>query len=111
MLTKSIGTNNPINQVKATMAGLRSLRKPQDVAELRGLTIRQVLGMPKADSRQQTADSGSAEGAVDPVAVVAATPAEATADAEDDADNAATEEALNQGNPAEATPKENDTDG
>ena len=47
VLTKSIGTNNPINQVKATMAGLRGLRKPEDVAELRGLTIRQVLGIPK----------------------------------------------------------------
>ena len=47
VLTKSIGTNNPINQVKATMAGLRGLRKPEDVAALRGLTIKQVLGVPK----------------------------------------------------------------
>ena len=47
VLTKSIGTNNPINQVKATMEGLRGLRKPEDVAELRGLTIKQVLGVPK----------------------------------------------------------------
>ena len=49
VLTKSIGTNNPINQVKATMAGLKGLRKPEDVAELRGLTIRQVLGLPKQE--------------------------------------------------------------
>ena len=49
VLTKSIGTNNPINQVKATMEGLRGLRKPEDVAELRGLTIRQVLGHPEGE--------------------------------------------------------------
>jgi small subunit ribosomal protein S5 len=45
VLTKSIGTNNPINQVKATMAGLRGLRRPEDVAELRGLTVAEVLGV------------------------------------------------------------------
>ncbi len=47
VLTKSIGTNNPINQVKATMAGLKALRKPEDVAELRGLSVNQVLGIKK----------------------------------------------------------------
>ena len=70
VLTKSIGTNNPINQVKATMEGLRGLRKPEDVAELRGLTIKQVLGVPKqaaADGRPTDGD----EGAVDPVVVAA----------------------------------------
>ena len=45
VLTKSIGTQNPINLVKATMQGLVSLQRPEQVAELRGLTIRQVLGM------------------------------------------------------------------
>src|SRR5690242_17650158 len=61
VLTKSIGTNNPINQVKATMEGLRGLRRPQDVAELRGLTIRQVLGMPRKEaSSEQQAASGDA---------------------------------------------------
>lgn len=74
VLTKSIGTNNPINQVKATMEGLRGLRRPQDVAELRGLTIKQVLGIPKeADSGQRAADGD----APDPVAVVAEAPASA----------------------------------
>ena len=33
VLTKSIGTQNPINLVKATMEGLDSLRRPEDVAE------------------------------------------------------------------------------
>ena len=44
VLTKSIGTQNPINLVKATMDGLVRLRRPEEVAELRGLTITQVLG-------------------------------------------------------------------
>ena len=105
VLTKSIGTNNPINQVKATMAGLRSLRKPADVAELRGLTIKQVLGIPK-DKPKADADDG-AESAPDPVSVVAgATPEEAAADAEADADAAAEREAHDQGDPAEANIKE-----
>jgi small subunit ribosomal protein S5 len=45
VLTKSIGTQNPINLVKATMQGLHMLRKPEDVAELRGISIREVLGV------------------------------------------------------------------
>ena len=45
VLTKSIGTQNPINLVKATMDGLIRLRRPEEVAELRGLTVTQVLGM------------------------------------------------------------------
>jgi small subunit ribosomal protein S5 len=45
VLTKSIGTQNPINLVKATMDGLVRLRRPEEVAELRGLTVKQVLGM------------------------------------------------------------------
>ncbi len=76
VLTKSIGTNNPINQVKATMEGLRGLRRPQEVAELRGLTIREVLGIPKEAEKKSDED----ESAPDPVAVVAE--AEAPAEAE-----------------------------
>jgi small subunit ribosomal protein S5 len=45
VLTKSIGTQNPINLVKATMDGLIRLRRPEEVAELRGLTITEVLGL------------------------------------------------------------------
>jgi small subunit ribosomal protein S5 len=47
VLTKSIGTQNPINLVKATMDGLIRLRRPEEVAELRGLTVSQVLGVEK----------------------------------------------------------------
>jgi small subunit ribosomal protein S5 len=45
ILSKSLGTQNPINLVKATVAGLRGLRTPREVAELRGLSIDQVLGL------------------------------------------------------------------
>jgi small subunit ribosomal protein S5 len=45
ILSKSLGSQNPINLVKATVTGLKSLRKPDEVAELRGLTIAQVLGL------------------------------------------------------------------
>jgi len=54
VLTKSIGTQNPINLVKATMDGLVRLRRPEEVAELRGLTVAQVLGVQKGN--------GTAEG-------------------------------------------------
>jgi small subunit ribosomal protein S5 len=45
VLTKSIGTQNPINLVKATMQGLHMLRRPEDVAKLRGISVREVLGI------------------------------------------------------------------
>jgi small subunit ribosomal protein S5 len=45
ILSKSLGTQNPINLVKATVAGLRELRTPSEVADLRGLSIAKVLGL------------------------------------------------------------------
>src|SRR6201981_2800847 len=45
ILSKSLGSQNPINLVKATMAGLQSLRTPNEVAALRGLSVNQVLGL------------------------------------------------------------------
>src|SRR5690606_13375125 len=45
VLAKSIGTQNPINLVKATMDGLIGLRRPEEVARLRGLSVKQVLGL------------------------------------------------------------------
>jgi small subunit ribosomal protein S5 len=54
VLTKSIGTQNPINLVKATMDGLIRLRRPEEVAELRGLTVRQVLGLSNGNGAVET---------------------------------------------------------
>jgi small subunit ribosomal protein S5 len=45
ILSKSLGSQNPINLVKATIAGLRSLRTPEEVAQLRGLSVDKVLGL------------------------------------------------------------------
>jgi small subunit ribosomal protein S5 len=64
VLTKSIGTQNPINLVKATMDGLVRLRRPEEVAELRGLTVAQVLGVQKSKG----ATTISAEGSEAPTA-------------------------------------------
>jgi small subunit ribosomal protein S5 len=57
ILSKSLGSQNPINLVKATMAGLQSLRTPDEVAEIRGLSVNQVLGLttePADDAATQT---------------------------------------------------------
>lgn len=42
ILTKSLGSNNPINMVRATMQGLQSLKTPEHVAELRGLSVEEL---------------------------------------------------------------------
>jgi small subunit ribosomal protein S5 len=77
ILSKSLGTQNPINLVKATVAGLRGLRTPAEVAELRGLSIAKVLGLTEQPTNgagesvegaetgasSDTAESSAAEGA------------------------------------------------
>lgn len=45
VLTKCLGTNNPHNVVKATMDGLGQLRRAADVARVRGMGVREVLGI------------------------------------------------------------------
>ena len=45
ILSKSLGSQNPINLVKATITGLQALRRPEEVAQLRGLSINAVLGL------------------------------------------------------------------
>ena len=42
--TKSHGTNNPINCVKAAVAGLVALKSPEEIAAARGKTVEEILG-------------------------------------------------------------------
>ena len=42
--TKSYGSRNAINSVKATFEGLKNLRSPEQVAALRGKTVEEILG-------------------------------------------------------------------
>jgi small subunit ribosomal protein S5 len=85
VLSKSIGTQNPINLVKATVEGLMGLRRPEDVAKLRGLSVKQVLGLDlqEAAAKQNGESEASADaqeaGASDAVAVAAAEPADSPA--------------------------------
>ncbi len=43
ILAKSLGTTNPINMAKATVDGLKRLRRPEEVAKTRGVPLSQVL--------------------------------------------------------------------
>lgn len=44
IVTKSIGSNNKINVVRATLDGLAQLRSAEQVAKLRGKTVEELLG-------------------------------------------------------------------
>jgi small subunit ribosomal protein S5 len=55
ILAKSLGTTNPINMLKATVNGLQRLRTPEDVALARGLTVAQVLPVPKMKAADEPA--------------------------------------------------------
>jgi small subunit ribosomal protein S5 len=50
ILSKSMVSSNQINIVKAAMAGLKSLRRPEEVARLRGREIHQVAPKPMVDA-------------------------------------------------------------
>jgi small subunit ribosomal protein S5 len=94
VLTKSIGTQNPINLVKATMDGLIRLRRPEEVAELRGLTVAQVLGVEKSSNgATETISADAAPAAPGREAEEAAVDGEALPSADDDRNLTPSEEA------------------
>jgi small subunit ribosomal protein S5 len=62
ILAKSLGTTNPINMAKATVNGLKRLRRPEEVAKTRGLSISQVLPYkPPEEEEEATTPAPAAE--------------------------------------------------
>ncbi|MFC4765932.1 30S ribosomal protein S5 [Effusibacillus consociatus] len=44
IVTKSLGSSNAMNMVNATLDGLKRLKRPEEVAKLRGKTVQELLG-------------------------------------------------------------------
>ncbi len=44
ILTKSLGSNNAINMVSATLEALKEMKTVEEVAQLRGKTVKEILG-------------------------------------------------------------------
>src|SRR2546423_10340346 len=53
ILSKSLGSGNPINIVHAAVQGLQSLRRPEEVARLRGREVHQVAPKPMLEAVAQ----------------------------------------------------------
>src|SRR6187431_612087 len=87
ILSKSLGSQNPINLVKATIAGLQSLRTPEEVAVLRDLSVDAVLGLVPHNERVAAAASvsGNGNGGAEAAAAEAASASEAAASASGEA--------------------------
>jgi small subunit ribosomal protein S5 len=87
ILSKSLGSQNPINLVKATMAGLQSLRTPDEVADIRGLSVNQVLGLTTPEAEEVASETVSAapssNGSGAPDAATAAEEPQAAAEPEE----------------------------
>ena len=106
VLAKSLGTTNPINMAKATVVALQDLRRPEDVAKIRGKRIHEVLPLPSLPPADDE-DAAPVEEAALAAAVVADEPAaveEAPAEKAPAEESAAEEPAAEAEPPAEAEP-------
>jgi small subunit ribosomal protein S5 len=65
ILSKSLGSQNPINLVKATVDALQQLRKPEEVAQLRGVSVNMVLGLTDQSEGGDDTSDGTSEGTSD----------------------------------------------
>ena len=105
VLAKSLGTTNPINMAKATVAALQDLRRPEDVAKIRGKRISEVLPLPSTPAVEEEAPLEEAALATAVIeespAVVEETPAEEPA-----AEDVPAEEPVAEVEPATEAPAE-----
>ena len=60
ILTKSLGSNNPHNRVKATMVGLRSIKSAKEVAKKRGVSITHLFGLKDKEEAVEPKDPETA---------------------------------------------------
>jgi len=81
VLAKSLGTTNPINMAKATVDGLKRLRRPEEVAQARGKTVSEIL--PRSSRAQAPAADPAPAAATAPE--TAPETAEATTEVEETA--------------------------
>ena len=51
ILTKSLGSNNPHNMVKATMIGLKSIKSAKSVAKKRGISISKLFMLENVEKK------------------------------------------------------------
>jgi small subunit ribosomal protein S5 len=59
ILTKCLGTNNPINVVMATVSALKSLRTVEQVAAMRGKSVKEIYTA-RSNGRENNSEAGSA---------------------------------------------------
>jgi small subunit ribosomal protein S5 len=110
VLAKSLGTTNPINMAKATVAALQELRRPEDVAKMRGKRISEVLPFSPAppaedDELAEVAEAPAAEApAAEAAPVAEEAPAVEAAEEAPVADEPVAEEAPAEEPAAEAEP-------
>ncbi len=60
VLAKSLGTTNPINMARATVNGLQSLRRPEEVARARGKSISDILPVRRVQKEPEAAEAEAA---------------------------------------------------
>jgi small subunit ribosomal protein S5 len=80
VLAKSLGTTNPINMAKATIVALKELRRPEDVARIRGKQISEVLPLPAIKVAPQQEEAAAVVAAVVAPAAAAEEPEAAPAE-------------------------------
>ena len=88
VLAKSLGTTNPINMAKATVAALQQLRRPEDVARIRGKQISEVLPIPAARGVADASATAAAPRETAPASSAPAVTAEPSGEPEASADAA-----------------------